>query len=139
MKRVFASVIVAGSMMAAPAFGDEDCASAKGDVVIAARTPQVDLYDAAMGKRVITLDQDKFPACAPIVARAGNMMLQVDVNGTRYWVPPYMVKYRFAGNLPQAQSSARRRRVPGARREVPWQTRRHVRRRSEERRVGKEC
>jgi hypothetical protein len=100
MKRVFASVIVAGSMMAAPAFGDEDCASAKGDVVIAARTPQVDLYDAAMGKRVITLDQDKFPACAPIVARAGNMMLQVDVNGTRYWVPPYMVKYRFAGNLP---------------------------------------
>jgi hypothetical protein len=100
MKRVFASVIVAGSMMAAPALGDEDCASAKGDVVIAARTPQVDLYDAAMGKRVMTLDQDKFPACAPIVARAGNMMLQVDVNGTRYWVPPYMVKYRFAGNLP---------------------------------------
>jgi hypothetical protein len=87
-------------MMAAPALGDEDCASAKGDVVIAARTPQVDLYDAAMGKRVMTLDQDKFPACAPIVARANNMMLQVDVNGTRYWVPPYMVKYHFAGNLP---------------------------------------
>jgi hypothetical protein len=100
MKRTFASVIVVGSMMAAPALGDEDCASAKGDVVIAARTPQVDLYDAAMGKRVMTLDQDKFPACAPIVARANNMMLQVDVNGTRYWVPPYMVKYHFAGNLP---------------------------------------
>jgi len=100
MKRVFARVIIAGSVMAAPAFADEDCSSARGDVVITARTPQVDLYDAAMGKRVMTLDQDKFPACAPIVARAGNMMLQVEVNGTRYWVPPYMVKYRFAGNLP---------------------------------------
>jgi hypothetical protein len=86
--------------MAAPALADEDCASAKGDVVIAARTPQVDLYDAAMGKRVMTLDEDKFPACAPIVARASNMMLEVEVNGARYWVPPHMVKYRFAGNLP---------------------------------------
>jgi len=100
MKRMFACVLIAGSVVAAPALADEDCASAKGDVVIAARTPQVDLYDAAMGKRVMTLDEDKFPACAPIVARAGNMMLEVEVNGTRYWVPPHMVKYRFAGNLP---------------------------------------
>jgi hypothetical protein len=100
MKRMFACVLIAGSVVAAPALADEDCASAKGDVVIAARTPQVDLYDAAMGKRVMTLDEDKFPVCAPIVARAGNMMLEVEVNGTRYWVPPHMVKYRFAGNLP---------------------------------------
>ena len=100
MKRVFAFAVFAGSVLAAPAFADEDCASAKGDVAIAARTPQVDLYDAAMGKRVMTLDQDKFPACAPIVARASNMMLEVEVNGGRYWVPPHMVKYRFAGNLP---------------------------------------
>jgi len=100
MKRMFACVLIAGSVVAAPALADEDCASAKGDVVIAARTPQVDLYDAAMGKRVMTLDEAKFPACAPIVARAGNMMLEVEVNGTRYWVPPHMVKYRFAGNLP---------------------------------------
>jgi hypothetical protein len=100
MKHVFACVVLAGSAMAAPALADEDCASAKGDVVIAARTPQVDLYDAAMGKRVMTLDEDKFPACAPIVARASNMMLEVEVNGARYWVPPHMVKYRFAGNLP---------------------------------------
>src|SRR5438128_542863 len=87
MKRVFACVVVlGGSGIAAPALADEDCASAKGDIVIAARTPQVDLYDAAMGKRVMTLDQDKFPACAPIVARASNMMLEVEVNGGRYWV-----------------------------------------------------
>ena len=100
MKRVFASVIVAGSMMAAPAFGDEDCASAKGDVVIAARTPQVDLYDAAQGKRVQSLDAAKFPACTPISGRAPNMMLQVTLSGKKVWVPPYMVKYRFAGKLP---------------------------------------
>jgi hypothetical protein len=100
MKRVLAGVVFAGCVIAAPVIADEDCASAKGDVVLAARTPQVDLYDAAMGKRVMTLDQDKFPACAPIVARASNMMLQVEVNGARYWVPPHMVRYRFAGNLP---------------------------------------
>ena len=100
MKPVLASVLLAGSIMAGPAFADDDCASTPGDVAIAARTPQVDLYDAAMGKRVMTLDQDKFPACAPIVARAPNMMLQVVVNGAKYWVPPHMVKYRFSGNLP---------------------------------------
>lgn len=101
MKNIIMCAILAGGVMAAaPAFADEDCTSAQGDVVIAARTPQVDLYDAAMGKRVMTLDQDKFPACTPIVARAPNMMLELEVNGTKYWVPPHMVKYRFAGNLP---------------------------------------
>ncbi len=100
MRCMFVCAVFAGSVLAVPAMADEDCVSVKGDVVISARTPQVDLYDAAMGKRVQTLDQDKFPACAPIVARAANMMLQVEVNGSRYWVPPHMVKYRFAGNLP---------------------------------------
>jgi len=26
-------------------------------------------------------------------------MLEVSVNGVKYWVPPHMVRYRFAGNL----------------------------------------
>lgn len=78
----------------------EDCASANGDVVIAARTPEVDLYDGAAGKKVMTMEQSKFPACTPITGRAPNFMLQVNLNGTRYWVPPYMVKYRFSGKLP---------------------------------------
>ncbi len=34
---------------------------ATGDLVISARTPQVDLYDGAGGKRVQTLDGSKFP------------------------------------------------------------------------------
>ena len=87
-------------LFAAPAFADDDCSATAGDVVIAARTPQVDLYDGAMGKRVQSLDADKFPACTPIVARAPNMMLEVSVGGAKYWVPPHMVKYRFSGTLP---------------------------------------
>jgi hypothetical protein len=85
----------------APAFAaTEDCTSATGDVVLAARTPEVDLYDAPTGKKVSTVEQAKFPACAAITGRAPNFMLQVSVNGGKYWVPPYMVRYRFAGKLP---------------------------------------
>lgn len=84
-----------------PAFAvTEQCSSSSGDVVLEARTPQVDLFDAPSGKKVMTLDQSKFPACAPITGRAPNFMLQVSVNGGKYWVPPYMVRYRFAGKLP---------------------------------------
>jgi hypothetical protein len=84
-----------------PAFAaTEDCSSARTDVVLAARTPEVDLYDGAAGKKVMTLEQSKFPACTPIIGRAPNFMLQVSLNGGKYWVPPYMVKYRFAGKLP---------------------------------------
>ena len=96
--------VLAVAALAAPcstAMADTgDCSNVTGDVVIAARTPQVDLYDNAAGKRVMTLDADKFPACAKIAARAPNMMLAIDMNGTRYWVPPHMVRYRFAGTLP---------------------------------------
>jgi hypothetical protein len=92
-----------GAVLAAPLAADaataDDCA-ATGDLVIAARTPQVDLYDSAGGKRVQTLESAKFPSCTPITGRAPNMMLQIDMSGKRYWVPPYMVKYRFAGKLP---------------------------------------
>jgi len=100
MKSVFV-LIVMGAMFAVPAAAATgDTCSASGDLVISARTPQVDLYDAAGGKRVQTMDAAKFPACTPITGRAPNMMLQISVSGTKYWVPPYMVKYRFAGKLP---------------------------------------
>jgi len=105
MKRIFhiLSAALTGSLLAvatAHADSGEECSSVTGDVVLAARTPQVDLYDNASGKRVLTLDADKFPACTPIAARAPNMMLAVTMNGTRYWVPPHMVRYRFSGALP---------------------------------------
>ncbi|MBV9571308.1 MAG: hypothetical protein JO056_08715 [Alphaproteobacteria bacterium] len=78
----------------------EDCSTTSGDVVLSARTPEVDLFDAPTGKKVMTMEQGKFPACTPISGRAPNFMLQVNVNGGKYWVPPYMVKYRFSGKLP---------------------------------------
>jgi hypothetical protein len=78
-----------------------DTCPATGDMVLGARTPEVDLYDAAGGKRVQTLDAKSFPSCLAITGRAPNMMLQVNVGGKALWVPPYMVKYRFAGKLPQ--------------------------------------
>lgn len=87
--------------VSSPAFAvTEECTSSTGDVVLQARTPEVDLFDAPSGKKVMTLEQAKFPACAPITGRAPNFMLQVSVNGGKYWVPPYMVRYRFAGKLP---------------------------------------
>jgi hypothetical protein len=104
MRRPIGLILVAWAALATtPAFAstDDDCSGTSGDVVIAARTPQVDLYaDSAATQKALTLDQDKFPACAPIAGRAANMMLQVQVNGTKYWVEPHMVKYRFAGKLP---------------------------------------
>jgi hypothetical protein len=87
-------------LLPAVAAASEDCSGAAGDVVIAARTPEIDLYDGASGKKVMTLEDSKFPACTPITGRAPNFMLRVNLNGTQYWVPPYMVKYRFAGKLP---------------------------------------
>jgi hypothetical protein len=97
-------VICAGAAllaMGSPAFAvTETCTSSTGDVVLEARTPEVDLFDAPSGKKVMTLEQAKFPACAPITGRAPNFMLQVSVNGGKYWVPPYMVRYRFSGKLP---------------------------------------
>ena len=98
---VLLGACAAASAYAAPAYAADDSCTATGDLVISARTPQVDLYDGAGGKRVQTLDGSKFPSCAPISGRAPNMMLQVAVSGKPYWVPPYMVKYRFAGKLPQ--------------------------------------
>jgi hypothetical protein len=100
--KILLAFTFAGAVMAAPAFAatSSDSCTASGDLVLSARTPQVDLYDAAQGKRVQTMDAGKFPSCAPITGRAPNMMLQVSVGGKKYWVPPYMVKYRFAGKLP---------------------------------------
>jgi hypothetical protein len=104
MRHSVGAILAAWALLAAvPAFASagDDCSSVTGDVVIAARTPQVDLYsDSAATQKALTLDQDKFPACAPIDGRAANMMLQIEVNGTKYWVEPHMVKYRFAGKLP---------------------------------------
>ena len=96
-----AALIFIFAVTATPALADAptNCPGS-GDLVLSARTPQVDVYDAAQGKRVQSLDAAKFPTCTPITGRAANQMLQVNIGGKNVWVPPHMVYYHFAGNLP---------------------------------------
>ena len=103
MKKLFQRALLAGAFacMAAPAFAADDCSSVTGDVILSARTPQVDLYDGPTGKRIKSVDDDKFPKCVAVTARAPNMMLQVSVDGQAVWVPPHMVNYRLAGKKPK--------------------------------------
>lgn len=101
MKRTMIALALLAWSSASALASDDTCASTTGDVAMSARTPQVDLFNDAQGtQKAMTLDADKFPACAPITGRAPDMMLQVQVNGAKYWVPPHMVKYRFGGKLP---------------------------------------
>ena len=103
MRHILLTAVMGGcfAAMSVPAWSSDDCGAAQGDVVLEARTPQVDLYnDSAGTQKALTLDKQKFPACAPIVGRAPNMMLQVQIDGKKYWVAPHMVRYRFAGKLP---------------------------------------
>ncbi len=68
-------------------------------VVLQARTPEVDLFDAPSGgNRVISIARDEFPTCLPILAQTEARMLKVDIDGTEYWVAPHMVQFR-AGHV----------------------------------------
>jgi hypothetical protein len=103
MRHILLTAVMVGSFscVSAPAWSSNDCSDVQGDVVLEARTPQVDLFnDAAGTQKASTLEKAKFPACAPIVGRAPNMMLQVQIDGKNYWVAPHTVRYRFAGKLP---------------------------------------
>jgi hypothetical protein len=103
MQHILVSAVMTGcfALMSAPAWSSEDCSAVEGDVVLEARAPQVDLFNDASGKETaLTLDKVKFPTCTPIIGRAPNMMLQVQIDGKKYWVAPHMVRYRFAGKLP---------------------------------------
>lgn len=102
MTRLLPPALLAGAFvcMAAPALAADDCTNVTGDVVLSARTPQVDLYDAPTGKRIKSVDDDKFPKCVAVTSRAPNMMLQVSIDGQAVWVPPHMVNYRLTGKKP---------------------------------------
>ena len=103
MKHVLLRTALAGglALLAAPAFADTPpCSNLTGDAILSARTPEVDLYDAPNGKRVKTLEDSAFPKCLAVSQRAPKMMLQVTIDGTALWVPPYMVNYRLTGKKP---------------------------------------
>ena len=101
MRRTILRAGLAGAfaLAAAPAFAAE-CANLAGDAILSARTPQVDLYDAPNGKRIKSLDNDKFPKCLAVTQRAPNMMLQVSIDGAPVWVAPHMVNYRLTSKKP---------------------------------------
>ena len=68
-------------------------------VVLEARTPEVDLFDAPSGgNRVISIARDEFPTCLPILAQTEARMLKIEIDGTEYWVAPHMVQFR-AGHV----------------------------------------
>jgi hypothetical protein len=103
MKQTLLFTLLAGTLTlgALPALAESnECSSLAGDAVLSARTPQVDLYDAPNGKRIKSVDQDKFPKCLAVTQRAPNMMLQVSIDGAAVWVPPHMVNYRLTGKKP---------------------------------------
>lgn len=93
-------LVTAICLLPLPAAAGDACVNVAGDVVLSARTPEVDLYDAPTGKRVNTVKRDAFPACLAIASRAPNMMIQVTVNGSLVWVPPHMVNARLTGKKP---------------------------------------
>ena len=76
-------------------------------VVIAARTPEVDLFDAQTGgKRVTSIPKAKFPTCLPILEQSPARMLKVDIEGTQYWVQPHMVMVRSDAAPPVCRNLA---------------------------------
>ena len=101
MRHLIFAMVGALALAASPAWAKSDnCASLTGDAVLSARTPQVDLYDGPSGKRIKSVDDDKFPTCLAVTQRAPNMMLQVTIDGAAVWVPPHMVVTRLTGKKP---------------------------------------
>jgi hypothetical protein len=97
---LFCALAGAVVFFAAPAFAAGECSNITGNAVLSARTPQVDLYDAPTGKRIKSVDDDKFPKCLAVAQQAPNMMLQVTIDGQAVWVPPHMVNYRLLSKKP---------------------------------------
>jgi hypothetical protein len=82
----------------APALSADACVD-QDAVILSARTPEVDLFDAPSGgNRVMSISKADFPACLPILAQTEARMLKVSIEGTEYWVAPHMVQFR-AGHI----------------------------------------
>jgi hypothetical protein len=76
-------------------------------VVIAARTPEVDLFDAAQGgKRVSSIPKAKFPTCLAILEQSPARMVKVEIDGAQYWVQPHMVQIRADAPPPVCRTLA---------------------------------
>jgi hypothetical protein len=97
---ILSAAFLAALISAPPAKAAQNniCADVE-EVVLEARTPEVDLFDAPSGgTRVLSIAKDDFPTCLPILAQTEARMLKVDIDGTEYWVAPHMVQFR-AGHV----------------------------------------
>jgi hypothetical protein len=72
---------------------------AGGNVVESAKMPEIDLYQGSDRTFARTLKQAEFPSCLPILAQGPDSMLEVEIGGQDYWVPPTMVNFR--SNAPE--------------------------------------
>jgi hypothetical protein len=91
---------------AAAAQAPATCAGTQ-PVVIAARTPEVDLFDAASGgKRVSSIPKAKFPTCLPVLETSPARMLKVEIEGQQYWLQPHMVTVRSDAAPPVCRNLA---------------------------------
>jgi hypothetical protein len=91
----FAAIAVAASSHLVFAADDSagSACSGKQNVVVAARTPEVDLFNSPTGGQpVSTLTKDKFPPCLKILEQSPARMLKVEINGSQYWIEPHTVR-----------------------------------------------
>jgi hypothetical protein len=103
------ALVICGAAVAAFGWAAEAPAACEGKtpVVIAARTPEVDLFDAAQGgKRVSSIPKAKFPTCLAILEQSPARMVKVEIEGTQYWVQPHMVQIRADAPPPVCRSLA---------------------------------
>jgi hypothetical protein len=72
---------------------------ATGNVIFAAKMPEIDLYDgnepSESAAFLKTLKRSEFPGCLDIIQQAPNSMLKVMLGKDPVWIPPNMVDYRF--------------------------------------------
>lgn len=83
-------------LLAGPALATQDAAGncAGGNVVESAKMPEIDLYQGPDRTFAKTLKQAEFPSCRPILAQGQDSMLEIQIDGQDYWVPPTMVNFR---------------------------------------------
>lgn len=94
--RTAAAVLCAG-LMVAPAARAEDACNGEVQAITGARTPEVDLYSAPSGGELVrTIPKGEFPSCLAVAEVGPSQMLGIDMDGTRVWIPAYMVRKNFS-------------------------------------------
>ena len=96
---LFAAVCL--SALAWPAYAEPATCTPQNNLIISARTPEVDLFEQPTGGQpAMTMAKAAFPSCLPILEQSPNKMLKVDINGKPYWVQPHTVVFKTTSDKP---------------------------------------